>query len=226
MKKIILPLLLILTVGMLAAVESEPSEIVGYFKKTVNEGSFQSLSLPFAYSSLNVNNVIGDQFNEGDVLLDINSGITTTYYEGFGWDGELTDLSYGNAYYVNRVIPNGQKTYYILGKVDPQGFTKTIYGNNSFTAFGLNEATPILIIADNSPFGTLPSNGDVILEIDTGLTTTYYEGYGWDGELQVITPSNGYYYNSTPGSANFSWTYSPSRSLNLQPTLSGSRTKK
>ena len=30
MKKIILPLLLILTVGMLAAVESEPSEIVGY----------------------------------------------------------------------------------------------------------------------------------------------------------------------------------------------------
>jgi len=32
MKKIILPLLLILTVGMLAAVESEPSAIVGYVK--------------------------------------------------------------------------------------------------------------------------------------------------------------------------------------------------
>jgi len=32
MKKILLPLLLILAVGMLAAVESEPSEIVGYVK--------------------------------------------------------------------------------------------------------------------------------------------------------------------------------------------------
>jgi len=32
MKKFILPLLLILTVGMLAAVESEPSEVVGYVK--------------------------------------------------------------------------------------------------------------------------------------------------------------------------------------------------
>ena len=32
MKKILLPLLLILAVGMLAAVESEPSEVVGYVK--------------------------------------------------------------------------------------------------------------------------------------------------------------------------------------------------
>jgi len=39
MKKFILPLLLILTVGMLAAVESEPSEIVGYVKYDVAEGN-------------------------------------------------------------------------------------------------------------------------------------------------------------------------------------------
>jgi len=226
MKKFILPLLLILAVGMLAAVESEPSEIVGYFKKTINEGSYQSLCLPFAYPSLSVNDVIGDQFNEGDVLMDINSGLTTAFYEGYGWDGVLTDFSYGSAYYVNRVTPNGQKTYYILGKVDPQGFTKTIYGNGSFTAFGLNEASPITIVADNHPFGTLPSDGDVILEIETGLTTTYYEGYGWDGVLQEISPTVGYYYSSVFGSSSFSWTYTPSRSSNLKTNLSGSKTKK
>ena len=39
MKKFILPLLLILTVGMLAAVESEPSEVVGYVKYDVAEGN-------------------------------------------------------------------------------------------------------------------------------------------------------------------------------------------
>jgi len=39
MKKFILPLLLILTVGMLAAVESEPSAIVGYVKYDIAEGN-------------------------------------------------------------------------------------------------------------------------------------------------------------------------------------------
>jgi len=227
MKKFILPLLLILAVGMLAAVESEPSEVVGYFKKNINEGSFQTFTLPFAYGSFNVNDIVGNQFAEGDIIMDINLGISTSYYSGFGWDGELTDLAYGNAYYINRVIPNGPNTYYILGKVDPQGFTKTIYGNGSFTAFGLNEATPINIIGAESPFGILPSDGDIVLEIDTGVSTTYYEGYGWDGELQVITPTNGYYYNSVIGSNSFVWTYTPSRSSNNnEPILSGSKVKK
>jgi len=226
MKKIILPLLLILTVGMLAAVESEPSEVVGYFKKNINEGSFQSFTLPFAYDSFSVNDIIGDQFAEGDIIIDINLGITTSYYSDFGWDGELIDLEYGNAYYVNRVVPNGQNTYFLLGKVDPQAFTKTINGNGSFTAFGLNEATPITIIGAESPFGILSSDGDIVIEIDTGALTTFYEGYGWDGELQVITPTNGYYYKSVIGSNSFVWTYTPSRSSNNVPLNSGSKVKK
>jgi len=223
MKKFILPLLLILAVGMLAAVESEPSEVVGYFKKTINEGSYQSLCLPFAYPSLSVNDVIGAQFNEGDILMDINTAITTTFYEDYGWDGELTDFNYGFAYYVNRVAPNGQNTYYILGKVNPQSFTKTIYGNGSYTAFGLNEATSVPLIANDHPFGTHPSDGDTIFEIDTARTTTYYDGYGWDGDLQEILPLNGYYYNTATGSNNFSWTYNPSRNLKDKSVSSGSK---
>jgi len=226
MKKILLPLLLILAVGMLAAVESEPSEVVGYFKKTINEGSYQSLCLPFAYPSLSVNDVFGEQFNEGDRFLDINSAMSTTFYEGYGWDGDLTDFAYGSAYYVNRVTPNGQKIYYILGKVDPQSFTKTIYGNGSFTAFGLNEATPITIIAEISPFGTLPSDGDRIIEIDTAISTTYYDGYGWDGDLQNILPTSGYYYNSVVGSSSFIWNYTPTRNSEDRSSLSGSKIKK
>jgi len=45
MKKILLPLLLILAVGMLAAVESEPSEIVGYVKYDVAEG-YSMIAIP------------------------------------------------------------------------------------------------------------------------------------------------------------------------------------
>jgi len=226
MKKFILPLLLILAVGMLAAVESEPSEVVGYFKKTINAGVFQTFTLPFAYSSFSVNDIIGDQFAEDDFIMDINFGISTTYYSGYGWDGDLTDLEYGNAYYAKRAIPNGQNTYYLLGKVDPQAFTKTILGNGYCTAFGLNEATPINIIGAESPFGILPSEDDFVLEIDTGISTTYYEGYGWDGDLQVITPTYGYYYKSAIGSNSFVWTYTPSRSYLNKQDLSGSKVKK
>jgi len=45
MKKILLPLLLILTVGMLAAVESEPSEVVGYVKYDCYTG-FSYVAIP------------------------------------------------------------------------------------------------------------------------------------------------------------------------------------
>jgi len=45
MKKILLPLLLILAVGMLAAVESEPSEVVGYVKYDVAEG-YSMIAIP------------------------------------------------------------------------------------------------------------------------------------------------------------------------------------
>ncbi|OQB07454.1 MAG: hypothetical protein BWY18_00388 [Candidatus Cloacimonetes bacterium ADurb.Bin211] len=226
MKKILLPLLLILAVGMLAAVESEPSEVVGYFKKTINAGSIQTFTLPFAYNSFSVNDIIGDQFAEDDFIMDINLGISTTYYSGYGWFGDLTDLEYGNAYYANRAISNGQNTYFLLGKVDPQPFTKTIMGNGSCTAFGLNEARPINIIGAESPFGILPSEDDFVVEIDTGASTTYYEGYGWFGDLEVITPTYGYYYKSAIGSNSFVWTYTPSRSSFNKQDISDSKVKK
>jgi len=52
MKKFILPLLLILTVGMLAAVESEPSEVVGYVKYDCVTGlNFIALPMDQGYTT-------------------------------------------------------------------------------------------------------------------------------------------------------------------------------
>jgi len=210
MKKILLPLLLILAVGMLAAVESEPSEIVGYFKKTINDGGWQAISLPFAYSSLGIGDVIGTQLSESDCIIDINTATSTIYYADFGWFGELESMDYGTAYYINRAIGNGVTDYFLLGKVDPQGFTKTILGNGAFTAFGLNEATEIELTDDL--FGTNESDGDVIIDINSAASSTYYSGFGWFGELTQISPTSAYFYNSALGSSDFIWTYEPVRS--------------
>jgi len=212
MKKFILPLLLILTVGLLAAVESEPSEVVGYFKKNVNDGGYQAFVLPFYYTNLAISNIMGDQFAESDVISDITTGESSTYYSGFGWFGALENMNYGTAYYINRAIGNGAIDYFLLGKVDPQGFTKTILGNGAFTAFGLNEAANVLLSEDI--FGTSESDGDVISDINTGDSSTYYEGYGWFGSLEYLTPTSAYYYNSAFGSSDFIWTYTPTRGVN------------
>jgi len=211
MKKFILPLLLILAVGMLAAVESEPSEVVGYFKKNIGDGQWQAISLPFFYSSLIVGDVLGNQFSELDAVQDVNTGASTIYYADFGWFGDVENLSYGTAYFINRSLGNGATDYFLLGKVDPQGFTKTIVGNGAFTAFGLNEATEIELSDDL--FGTNESDGDVIQDINTGASSIYYSGFGWFGDLTQISPTVGYYYNSALGSSDFVWTYEPTRGV-------------
>ena len=212
MKKIILPLLLILTVGMLAAVESEPSEVVGYFKKNINDGGYQAFALPFYYTNLAISNIMGDQFAESDVKQDINTGESATYFYEFGRFGTLENMNYGTAYYIKRATGNGATDYFLLGKVDPQEFTKTILGNGAYTAFGLNEAANVLLSEDI--FGTNESDGDVISDINTGDSSTYYEGYGWFGSLEYLTPTSAYYYNSAFGSSDFIWTYTPTRGVN------------
>jgi hypothetical protein len=155
---------------------------------------------------------MGDQFAESDVISDITTGESSTYYSGFGWFGALENMNYGTAYYINRAIGNGAIDYFLLGKVDPQGFTKTILGNGAFTAFGLNEAANVLLSEDI--FGTSESDGDVISDINTGDSSTYYEGYGWFGSLEYLTPTSAYYYNSAFGSSDFIWTYTPTRGVN------------
>ncbi len=230
MKKLILPLLLLVAFGMLAAVESDPSEVVGYFKKTVSDGAFQAIGLPFAYSSLTVNDVIGNQFTDGDAIQDINSGFSTFFYTGFGWDGDLAAFEYGGGYYVNRGIGNGSTDYYILGKVDPQASTVTVYGNGAFTALSLNEATAVAINSDpigptTSLFGANASPDDVVQEIDSGFSTIFYDGYGWDGDLQAIAPTFAYYYNTAVGAPTFVWNYTPTRGTVSQPVFSNSKSK-
>lgn len=218
MKKFILPLLILLFVGSLFAVESAPSEVVGYFRKEIPAGGWSTLALPFGYASLDVNDVLGLQFGEEDVLLDINGGFSTSFYDGYGWDGELMELGYGVGYYINRVDANGPLTYYVLGKVDAQPFTVTMNGGGIFTAFGIADASAIPVMAEDHPFGANPFDGDVLLEIDSGLSTTFYDGYGWDGELFELSPATAYFYASNTG---FVWNYVPvSRRDNTQSITS------
>jgi hypothetical protein len=92
MKKILLPLLLILAVGMLAAVESEPSEVVGYVKYNCYNG-FNYVALPMG--DLTTAEVIGNQYlptiTAISKWMSANQSWTSINYDpDFGeWDGTI-----------------------------------------------------------------------------------------------------------------------------------------
>jgi len=213
MKKFILPLLLILTVGMLAAVESEPSEVVGYFKKNVVSGSYEGFSIPFAYDNINITNVLDNQFSENDFILDMNTGLSTTYYGiEWGWFGDFDTMEYGHAYWIHRDSNNPATDYYLLGKVDPQISNLAINGQDmgGWTPFSINEASEVAI--GNLGIPNVQYE-DFIIDIQTGFISTYYGiEWGWfsgDG-FDYILPTHTYWLHTTSPTSS-TWTYIPIR---------------
>lgn len=221
MKKFILPLLLVLSLSMLIAVESEASDVVGYFKKSIPEGGWKSFVLPFAYApeSMTPTAIFGDQFADADQISEIREGIATDYIDGYGWYGDLETFDYGYGYYAVRADGNGPLDYFIMGKVDPQPFT-TYFPTDSWSAFGLNEASDVYI-ADL--FGTNPTDGDVLSDVDDGTASDYIDGYGWYGDLEIFEPTRAYFYVTSPDSPGFEWTYPPSETRQSTNGISNQR---
>jgi hypothetical protein len=196
--------MLILSIGLLMAVESAPSQTVGYFRMDITSDSWTPMSIPFGYTDLTVTNVIGNQFNDLDMIQDMATGLNTVYYDGFGWYGDLAELAYGSAYWVNRTADNPDMSYYIMGTVDPHAVTVHVVAEG-WTAFALNEAKPVDVT-------TLPIPGaldlDMIQDAGTGLNSVYYDGFGWYGDLTNLEPTHAYWYN-TAATSDFEWTYTP-----------------
>ncbi len=219
MKKILLPLLLILAVGMLAAVESEPSEVVGYFKKTIEPNGWDAFALPFGYENYEINSILGSQFSNGDMIADISGGdvfFCIDDYDGLGhtgWLGTANDLTIGKGYWIYRANTNQTLDYFLLGKVAPTTIVFEVSGidNGGWSAFALNEAREIDPNILNIT-GAIP--GDLIADISGGDVFFYVDNYdglgnpGWLGTTNTLVPTHVYWYNSQSPTS-FSWTYVP-----------------
>ena len=106
MKKILLPLLLILAVGMLAAVESEPSAIVGYVKYDCVVGdNFVAMPMVQPYTTTAE---FGAVFGESINTINIWNPTTQTWdasvnYGGGFWDPEYS-VSIGTPLFLNSYL--------------------------------------------------------------------------------------------------------------------------
>jgi len=220
MKKLIIPLLFIFAIGILAAVESEPSAIVGYVK----------------YPCVVGNNFVAMPMNDGHTLV---SEVTASYNATqdvintvYLWD---TDIQLWSGYV------NYGGNYF---EPDPEVGPGSVLFFNSYQAFdfysiGAMPATNAqynIVMGDNAimvPLNKGELNCVSLLAMDMGPNDEINTVYLWDSDIQLWSGCvnySGNYFEPDPeisiatplflnSYANFIWPSGP-RSTNSSPVRS------
>ena len=116
---------------------------------------------------------------------------SATYYDGFGWDGNLNTLNLSKMYKINvgancSIALNGDV-------VNPEDYTITLNPGMNWIGFPVDHPMTL-----NEAFsGFTPTEGDVIKTWD-GLSI--YKNNGWRGTFNNLEPGKGYLYNSKASS--------------------------
>lgn len=139
MKKVILPLLLILAVGILAAVESAPSEVVGYVKYDCVVGNnFVAMPMVQSYTTTTE---FGAQFGEDINTIMIWSPTAQLWeasvnYGGGYWEPELP-VANGSILFFNATAA---LTYYSIGDLPATNAQYSIVVGNNTVMVPLNKS--------------------------------------------------------------------------------------
>jgi len=139
MKKFILPLLLILAVGMLAAVESEPSAIVGYVKYDCVVGN-NLIAMPMV-QAITTTTEFGAQFGDNINTINLWNPITqawdssVNYGDNF-WDPDL-QVETGSVLFINAT---NAITYYSIGTLPTTNAQYSIVIGNNTIMIPLNKS--------------------------------------------------------------------------------------
>ena len=145
MKKILLPLLLILAVGMLAAVESEPSEVVGYVKYDCVTGS-NLVALPMD-QNLNLASDIGMEYTGLTNAISYWDASTQTWYSSVYfpdfemWDPDFT-VSPGSVLMIYAISPF---SFYSIGNMPASNAQYSLIRGSNTIMVPLNK--PNLLMA-------------------------------------------------------------------------------
>ena len=190
MKKILLPLLLILAVGMLAAVESEPSQVVGYVKYDCLVG-LNFVAMPMD-DGLSLTSEVGAIYNATNENIDtINLwdpasqtwSFATNYGGGF-WDPDLP-VAPGSILFFNTIAP---LTFYSMGVMPSTNAQYNIIPGLNTIMVPLNMSTFTLTsevaasIGDGEYLDTI-NLWDAVSQ--TWAFATNYGGGFWDPDLSV-----------------------------------------
>ncbi len=169
MKKFILPLLLLLAVGMLAAVESDPSAVVGYVKYDIVSGN-SMVALPMD-TSLALAGDVGALVGATTVSYwdnDAQAFVAAEYIDWMGdWDNNFA-VTNGMALLVYSDAPTAD--FYSIGALPIANPTYPIVAGNSMLMIPLDRSD----LAFAGMVGT-----------EAGATTVSY----WDTDAQAFVAS-------------------------------------
>ncbi len=215
MKKIILPLLLILTVGMLAAVESEPSEIVGYVKYDMLVGNNMiaiPMECPWQWAS-----ELGNSFS-GSVDLISYWNATNQYFVaainlGDFWDGDF-EIHTGDVLILNS---STQNVMYSIGNLPATNANYNIVAGNNTVMIPLNcnSFSWASEVGDNMAVGGV----DLVSywnNINQYFVAAINLGDFWDGDFPVSIAMP----LIVNASSAFSWPSAPPAKSHLAPKAS------
>ena len=183
-------LLTLALTGVLAAaalaVESEPSNTVGFISRSTTAGSYTAFSA--CPKGLGIDmpavSVLGTQGFNGDQILAYDGGwLTYSYTPDNSWGGLTMDY---NGMYIYRNNHGAAATLVVAGDVIPEGTNVTLAtfpGANTYVGFG--NPLPMDVDLDTNDL-TLDADGfatgDIVLEYNGGWLTYVYNGatYGYD----------------------------------------------
>lgn len=196
MKKLILPLLLLLTISILAAVESDPSAVVGYVKYDLVAGN-NLVALPME-CEWDWASELGDTFagNVDQIYywdVDSQSFFGATDIGGF-WDGDFAI----DTNHVLMVYSNAPAALYSLGNLPEPATFSLVAGNNTLMVpLNRSDLNMVSELGDEMAAGSVDQvfYWDAASQSFFGATDI---GGFWDGdfELDIAMPLMAYSYDS------------------------------
>ena len=131
----------------------------------------------------------------GDKGISISdqNGHSVTYHPEYGWGGDLTAIEVGKMYEINT---NSTCTITVNGSIaDPAMCPITLNPGTNWIGFVGNESLSL----DEAFTNFTPTNLDNI-KTQNG-SVTYYQNYGWRGNISTLDPGKGYIYKSKASSS-------------------------
>jgi len=185
MKKLILPLLLLVAFGMLAAVESDPSAVVGYVKYDMVVGN-NLVAMPMEQTFTTTTEfgvALGEDLNTVMVFNQTSQSweAAVNYGEGY-WDPEYP-VATNSVLFCNATVAT---TYFSIGPLPAAPATYTFVVGNNTAMIPLNRSD----LTNTTQVGlTMGEDVNTIMVYNQGsqsfeAAVNYGEGY-WDPEYPV-----------------------------------------
>ena len=186
MKKLIIPLLLIFAFSILAAVESEPSEIVGYVKYPCVEGlNFVALPMEQGYTSVSqVGNTYPNLINAISYWdASSQSWVASVYYPEFEmWDPDYS-VTIGLPLMVNCL---NNVNYYSIGNLPTINAQYSLIPGLNSIMIPLNKSNLTQASIVGTDIGIVNAVSEWIASTQSWNASVYYPEFEmWDPDYEV-----------------------------------------